>query len=59
MSKINTVWVVEMAYMGKVQNSERFSSKDDAIAFYESKLGACRFGLVGWSVSYPKQVNAK
>lgn len=49
-------WIVQFFYYGELRDTERFASRDEAMAFYENKLGACRFGLVGWSVSYPREV---
>lgn len=53
---MTTIWIVEMFFQGKRDRSYRFKSKGEAIDFYESKLSACRFGLIGWSVSYPREV---
>lgn len=54
--RMKSKWVVEMVYMGKVEDVFRFKTREEAMACYESKLGACRYGLVGWSVSYPREV---
>lgn len=52
---MNTFWVVEMYYQGKRNQTFRFLNRDEAFKFYESKLSACKFGLVGWSVAYPRE----
>lgn len=51
-----TNWVVEMYYQGKRDSVVRFKTKAEALTYYESKLSACKFGLVGWSVRYPREI---
>jgi hypothetical protein len=48
-------WIVQLFFQGKLDHTEIFTSKEEALAYYQNKAGACRFGLVGWSVSYPRE----
>jgi len=49
-------WIVEMHYMGKIKYFESFMTQAEALEYYSLKQGACRFGLIGWSVTYPREV---
>jgi hypothetical protein len=48
-------WVVRLFYYGKVCSTEAFKTREEAMEYYESRVGACRYGLVGWSVEYPRE----
>lgn len=52
------IWLVTVYFQNKVDSVEQFASKAEAMSYFESKAAACRLGLVGWSVSYPKQVQS-
>lgn len=49
-------WVVETFYQNKRQDTFTFNSRDEAMAKFNSLCGAFKFGLVGWSASYPREV---
>jgi hypothetical protein len=46
-------WIVETYYQNKHRDTFKFKSRDEAMAKFNSLCGAFKFGLVGWSASYP------
>ena len=53
--KRKSVWVVETFHGSERQAVEEFPSEEEARRYFEAKRAACRFGLVGWSVSFPRE----
>jgi len=45
-------------YIALFQSTELFASQELALEYFNFKASACKFGLVGWSVSYPRRVGA-
>jgi hypothetical protein len=52
---MKTIWIVERFYMGQMDSAERFATREEAMEYFQSAANGCRYGLVGWSVSYPRQ----
>ncbi len=50
-------WQCVLYYRGKYHSLHKFTSREKAMEFYQLKLGAFKFGLVGWTVSYPSEVD--
>lgn len=44
-----------MFRQGKLEITERFLSKAEAMAYYDGRMSVCTWALVDWSVSYPRQ----
>lgn len=48
-------WSFQMYYRSKPGKVFKFKTKEEAMQAFASQVSACKFGLVGHSVSYPKQ----
>jgi hypothetical protein len=48
-------WIIHIYYQNKKHSTEKFLTREDALVRFNSLSGAFKFGLVGWSVSYPSE----
>jgi hypothetical protein len=49
------MWILRTFYWGKPESIEEYQSKDEALARFNQLVCAFKFGVVGFSVSYPEK----
>ena len=49
-------WEIAVYYYGKIDRKEAYSKREEAMARFNSLVSVFKHGVVGWSVSYPKEV---
>ena len=51
---MNRRFIVRLIYLNKTRNQWSFTTEEEAIKFYLSKIGAIKHGLVGFTLTYPR-----
>lgn len=52
---MNEMWIVQLFYQNKLDATFTFPSELEAKEFFQQKALAFKYGLMGWSASYPRK----
>lgn len=51
---MNRRYIVQLLYGKRIDKQWAFATESEAIQFYNSKIGAIKYGLVGFTLTFPR-----